>query len=317
MDKLRSLQTFVRIAEQGSLTAAAGTLGRSVPTVVRQLAALEAHLGARLFERTTRRVALTAEGRAYLERCRDALALLAEADQALQARDPAVRGHLRVTAPVLFGELHVAPLLARFAQAHPALSTELLLLDRHVHLVEEGVDVGIRIGTLQDSSLVAVRLGEVRPVVVAAPSWLARHGRPRQPQALRDCECLSYSGEREADWVFLQDGRRLRVPVRGRLSFNQPGAALRACEAGAGVGLFLSYQVRDALQAGRLQPLLTAFAGPAEPVQLVLPQARLLPARTRAFIEAARQALVPLLAEAPARGRRATPAAAGSAAPRR
>lgn len=296
MDKLKSLQTFVRIAELGSLTAAAAALDTSVPSVVRQLAALERHLATRLFQRTTRRVALTAEGRAYLARCRDVLALLADADAALRSDSGDVRGHLRITAPVLFGEQHVAPVVAAFAQRHPQVSVDLLLLDRYVNLVEEGVDAGIRIGELPDSSLVATRLGEVRPLVVASPAWLARHGRPTRPEQLREAECISFSGERESDWVFLQAGRRLRVPVRGRLGFNHPGAALKACEAGAGIGWFLSYQVRAALQAGRLQAVLQDVGTVSQTVQWVMPQARLVPARLRAFADAAAQALRPVLA---------------------
>ncbi|MGM9488589.1 LysR family transcriptional regulator [Ideonella sp. YS5] len=295
MDKLKSLQTFIRIAELGSLTAAAGALGMSLPSVVRQLAALEAHLGTRLFQRTTRRVSLTAEGRAYLARCRDALGLLAEADAELQAEGGECRGHLTVTAPVLFGQMHVAALLARFTMSHPQVTAELLLLDRYVNLVEEGVDVGVRIGELADSSLVAVPLGEVRPLIVASPAWLERHGTPREPAALRGFECISYSGEREADWLLAHGGRRLRVPVQGRLRFNHPGAALRACEEGAGIGLFLSYQVREAVAAGRLRPVLRSFQPPPQPVQLVLPHARLLPARTRAFVEAAKVELAAAL----------------------
>jgi DNA-binding transcriptional LysR family regulator len=295
MDKLKSLQTFVRIAELGSLTAAAAALDTSLPSVVRQLAALEAHLGTRLFQRTTRRVSLTAEGRAYLVRCRDALALLAEADAELQAEGRECRGHLTITAPVLFGEMHVAAMVARFAMKHPAVTAELLLLDRYVNLVEEGVDVGIRIGELADSTLVAIPLGEVRPMIVASPAWLERHGVPREPEALRGLECISYSSEREADWVLSHAGRRLRVPVQGRLRFNHPGAALSACEEGAGIGLFLSYQVRDSIAAGRLEPVLSAWHPPPQPVQLVLPQSRLLPARTRAFVEAAKAELAPRL----------------------
>lgn len=296
MDKLKSLQTFVRIADLGSLTAAAAALDTSVPSVVRQLAALERHLGTRLFQRTTRRVALTAEGRAYLARCRDVLALLADADAALRSDSGDVRGHLRITAPVLFGEQHVAPIVAAFAQRHPQVSVDLLLLDRYVNLVEEGVDAGIRIGELPDSSLVAARLGEVRPLVVASPAWLARHGTPTEPEQLREAECISFSGERENDWVFLQGGRRLRVPVCGRLGFNHPGAALRACEAGAGIGWFLSYQVSDALRAGRLRVVLQDVGTVAQAVQWVQPQARLVPARLRAFADAAASALRPLLA---------------------
>ncbi len=296
MDKLKSLQTFVRIAELGSLTAAAAAQDTSVPSVVRQLAALEQHLGTRLFQRTTRRVALTAEGRAYLARCRDVLALLADADAALRSDSRDVRGHLRITAPVLFGEQHVAPVVADFVQRHPLVSMDLLLLDRYVNLVEEGVDAGIRIGELPDSSLVATRLGEVRPLVVASPAWLARHGTPTRPEQLREAEGISFSGERESDWVFLQDGRRLRVPVRGRLGFNHPGAALRACEAGAGIGWFLSYQVREALQTGRLKAVLPDFGTVSQTVQWVMPQARLVPARLRAFADAAAAALRPVLA---------------------
>lgn len=295
MDKLKSLQTFVRIAELGSLTAAAAALDTSVPSVVRQLAALEQHLGTRLFQRTTRRLALTAEGRAYLARCRDVLALLADADAALRSDSHDVRGHLRLTAPVLFGEQHVAPVVADFVQRHPLVSVDLLLLDRYVNLVEEGVDAGIRIGELPDSSLVATRLGEVRPLVVASPAWLARHGTPTRPEQLRDAEGICFSGERESDWVFVQDGRRLRVPVRGRLGFNHPGAALRACEASAGIGWFLSYQVRDALQAGRLMAVLPDFGTVSQTVQWVMPQARLVPARLRALADAAAAALRPVL----------------------
>lgn len=313
MDKLRHLHCFVAIAERGSLTAAAAALGVSLPTVVRQLAALEAHLGARLIERTTRRMALTAEGQAYLSRCRDALALLAEADHSLQAQDNAVRGLLRVTAPVLFGEMHVAALLARLTLQHPALHTDLLLTDRFVSLVEEGMDVGIRIGPLRDSSLVAVPLGTVRSLVVASPAWLAQHGPPHEPIALRNCDCLSSGDGHDSTWLFQRAGRGLRVPVRSRLRFNHPGAALRACEAGAGVGMFLSYQVREAVDAGRLCVLLADFERPAEPVQLVLPQARLLPARTRAFIDAARAALPPALNTAAAADRPVRTAPTGTA----
>jgi DNA-binding transcriptional LysR family regulator len=297
MDKLKSLQTFVRIAELGSLTAAAAALGTSAPSVVRQLAALERHLGTRLFQRTTRRVALTPEGRTYLARCRDLLALLADADAELQAEGSEVRGHLKITAPVLFGEQHVAAVVAAFVKQHPQVSVDLLLLDRYVNLVEEGVDAGIRIGELADSSLVATRLGAVRPLVVASPAWLASHVAPTQPDHLRDAECISYNGEREGDWVFLHEGRRLRVPVRGRLGFNHPGAALRACEAGSGVGWFLSYQVLEALRGGRLKVLLRDFGTVSQPVQWVMPQSRLVPARLRVLLDATVLALRPMLTE--------------------
>jgi len=296
MDKLKALQTVVHIAELGSLTAAAAAQGQSLPAVVRQLAALEAQLGVRLFQRSTRRVALTADGRSYLARARDILAAVADADASLQAGQATVQGPLCVTAPVLFGEQHVAALVAQFALQYPGVDLRLLLLDRFVNLVDEGVDVAIRIGELEDSSLIAQRLGAVRHCVVASPAWLRRHGTPTHPDALRTLECISYTDEAHGDWLFQDGGRRLRVPARGRLRFNHPGAALQACLAGAGVGLFLHYQVADALAQRRLRLLLPGWERPPQPVHWVLPQARQRPARVQAFLDLITPALRAVLA---------------------
>lgn len=294
MDKLRAMQTFVQIAEDGSLTAAAATLGLSLPAVVRGLAGLEAELGTRLFHRTTRRVALTQEGIHYLACCRDVLAAVAAADASLGGADPTPRGQLTITAPVLLGQQVVADLVARFVQANPAVRVSVLLLDRMVNLVEEGVDLGIRIGTLQDSTLVARPLGAMRQVVVASPAFLRRHGVPRHPSELRERPCVRLSGPVRPGWRFDEDGRRLLVPVDGPLDFNHAGAALRACEGGLGFGRFFGYQVQEAVQARRLRIVLEAFEPPREAVQLVYPHARLLPARTRAFVDAAQRELRPL-----------------------
>jgi DNA-binding transcriptional LysR family regulator len=298
MDKLRAMQTFVQIADDGSLTAAAASLDMSLPAVVRALAALEAQLGVRLFQRTTRRIALTQEGLQYLARCRDVLAAVAEADASLadDARIP--RGPLAITAPVLLGQRLVASFVTRFAKAHPQVRCSVLLVDRMVDLVDEGVDVGIRIGALEDSSLVAQRLGEVRLRVVASPAFLRRHGVPRHPGELRALPCIRLTGPSRPAWSFEDGGRRLRVPVDGPLDFNHAGAALQACEEDAGFGQFFSYQVREAVQARRLKPVLEAFEPPPQPVSVVYPHARLLPARTRAFVEAAQRELAPLLAHA-------------------
>ena len=296
MDKLKAMQTFVQIAEDGSLTAAAASLGMSLPAVVRGLAALEAELGARLFQRTTRRVALTQEGAHYLARCRDVLAAVAAADASLADATLAPRGQLVVTAPVLLGQQVVADLVARFVQANPAVRVSVLLLDRMVNLVEEGVDLGIRIGTLQDSTLIARPLGAVRQVIVASPAFLRRHGVPRHPGELRERPCVRLTGPLRPGWRFDEGGRRFHVAVDGPLDFNHAGAALRACENDLGFGRFFGYQVQDAVQAKRLRIVLEEFEPARLPVNIVYPHARLLPARTRAFIDAARRELAPMFA---------------------
>ena len=296
MDKLKAMKTFVQIADDGSLTAAAAALGMSLPAVVRSLAALEAELGARLFQRTTRRLALTQEGLQYLARSRDILAAVAEADASLADETQAPRGQLAVTAPVLLGQRVVAEFATRFVAANPRIRCSVQLLDRYVDLVDEGVDVGIRIGALEDSSLVALRLGEVRHVVVASPPFLRRHGTPRHPGALREHACVRLAGPIRPGWAFQDAGRKLHVAVDGPLDFNHAGAALRACENDLGFGQFFSYQVQEALQAKRLRVVLEAFEPPRLPVSIVYPHARLLPARTRAFIDAARRELAPLFA---------------------
>jgi len=295
MDKLRAIKTFVQIADDGSLTAAAAALGLSLPAVVRSLAALEAELGARLFQRTTRRIALTREGRQYLARCRDILAAVAEADASLADEAQAPRGPLVVTAPVLLGQRVVAEFATRFVAANPGIRCSVQLLDRFVDLVDEGMDVGIRIGTLEDSSLVALRIGEVRQVVVASPAFLRRAGTPGHPSELRARPCIRLAAPVRPGWAFQDAGRKLHVPVDGPLDFNHAGAALLACERGAGFGQFFSYQVQEAVQAKRLRVVLADFEPPRQPVSIVWPHARLLPARTRAFIDAARRELAPLV----------------------
>ena len=296
MDKLRAMKTFVQIADDGSLTAAATALGMSLPAVVRGLAALEAELGARLFQRTTRRLALTQEGLQYLARSRDILAAVAEADASLADETQAPRGQLAITAPVLLGQRVVAEFVTRFVAANPRIRCSVQLLDRFVDLVDEGVDVGIRIGALEDSSLVALRLGEVRQCVVASPPFLRRTGTPRHPTELRARPCVRLAGPIRPGWAFQDAGRKLHVAVDGPLDFNHAGAALLACEHGAGFGQFFSYQVQDAVRERRLRLVLAEFEPPRQPVSIVYPNARLLPARTRAFIDAAKRELGPLFA---------------------
>ncbi len=306
MDKLKALQTFVAIVDQGSLTAAAEAMRSSLPAVVRTLAALEAQLGVRLLNRTTRRIALTEDGRHYLERARRILADVDEADRLLGTQQEAPAGALHVTAPVLFGQYHVAPAVTRFLQAHPAMRVQLTLVDRVVNLVEEGLDVGIRIGHLQDSSLVAQRVGAIRRVVVASPALLRRHGVPEHPRELARAPCLCFSGVDGRRWLFREGGRAFAVMVNGPMESNLAAPVLDACEAGLGFARCLSYQAAPLLQAGRLGIVLADYEVEPWPVQITYPSARLLPLRARVFIEWMKRALLD-----------AAPGFDGSAAPLR
>lgn len=285
MDKFKAMQTFVRIADEGSLTAAARALDASLPAVVRGLAAYESHLGVRLFNRTTRRISLTEEGRQHLDRCRHVLAALEETEAALKDEATQLAGRLAVTAPVLFGQMYVAPAATRFVQRNPGVRCSLVLLDRIVNLLEDGLDVGIRIGPLEDSSLVAVPLGQIRRVVVASPASLARYGTPRHPRDLRGANCLGRV-DGPASWgEFQENGRRFRVAVDGNMAFNHVLPAVQACAADAGFGMFFSYQVAPFVAAGQLEIVLEDFELPPRPLSIVYPHARLLPARTRAFVD--------------------------------
>jgi DNA-binding transcriptional LysR family regulator len=285
MDKFRAMQTFVRIAEAGSLTAAARELGSSLPAVVRSLAAYEAHLGVRLFHRTTRRISLTEEGREHLERSRHVLAALDDAEKALTAGAAEPAGHLSITAPVLFGQMYVSPAVTRFVQRYPDMRCSVLLLDRVVNLLEEGLDVGIRIGNLEDSSLVAQPLGQVRRVVVAAPDYLRRHGVPSHPRDLSKADCVRIISRRTTFGDFQEDGKVFQVPVKGKLEFNHVWPTVQACAEGAGFGMFFSYQVEPLVAQKKLRIVLERFERPPRPISIVYPHARLLPARTRAFID--------------------------------
>ena len=294
MDKLAAMRALVEIVDRGSLTKAGESLGKSLPTMVRTLAALEASLGVRLLVRTTRRMSLTPEGRDYLERSRRILADVAEAEDVLVAGQAEPQGELKITAPVLFGQMHVAPGLIRFAAAFPRITVDLTLLDRVVDLVEEGFDAGIRLAPLEDSSMVAIGVGEVTRVVVASPELLERTGTPDHPDMLGDQACVLFSGTAPAGiWSFQAEGRDLRVDVAGKFRTNHASVALDACVQGLGFGQFLSYQVAPLIQSGKLIPILQSFSRPAVPVSVVYPNARLVSTRLRAFLDWMRDDLRP------------------------
>jgi DNA-binding transcriptional LysR family regulator len=304
MDRLDELRLFVAILDAGSLAGAARRLGHSPPVVTRSLAALEDRLGVRLLERSTRRSRPTAAGERLAVQARH---LLGDYDAALAeaAGDAAApRGPLRIAAPLVFGRRHVAPLVAEFLAAQPRVTAELVLSDRYADLLEEGLDVALRIGALADAALVARRVGAVRIVAAASPAYLAARGEPATPEALAGHEVLHFAapGQR-AEWVFAAPGgARLPVAIAPRFTVNAAEAAIDAAIAGRGIVRTLSYQLADALADGRLRRILGAFEPPASPVSLVFASARLLPARLRAFLDfaAPRLAALPALREAPA-----------------
>lgn len=295
MNKLKAMETFVCIVEAGSLSAAAERMGTSLTSVVRTLASLEHALGVRLLNRTTRRIALTDEGREYHERCRGILAEVDEAEAALTERRLRPSGRLAVTAPVMFGRLHVAPVLADFLAAHPDMRADLLLVDRVIDLLEEGLDLAVRIGALPDSSLVSAGIGTCRRVLCASPGFAAAHAADlRHPSRLARLKSIRFAGlDGGHDWLFSRGGPAVRVPLTEVFSTNHIDAALEACRRGIGCARFLSYQVCDDLASGRLVRLLPDWEPEAVPVQIVFPHSRMLSARVRAFVDWA----VPRLAD--------------------
>ena len=284
MDRLDELAVLVAVIDEGSLAGAARRLRRSPPAVTRILGALEDRVGVRLVERTTRRLSPTEAGVVLADRARG---LLAEYEAATEAAP--VQGMLRVTAPVQFGRLHVAPVVAGFLDAHPAISVELMLHDRNLDLIEEGLDVAVRIGALADSTLLMRQVGLVDRMLVASPAYLAAHGVPRLVADLAGHQTIFGSGQTGApEWRF-GDGTVIRL--KPRLLVNEIEAQLIAVRSGRGVARLLSYQVVDDLAAGRLVRLLPGSEPPRLPVQLVARGGRHMAPKIRAFLDYAAAAL--------------------------
>ncbi len=287
MDKLAAMRAFVEICDQGSLTAAGERLGKSQPTMVRTLANLEQTLGVRLLRRTTRRLSLTDEGRGYLDQCRRILSDIQQAEAALAVGAAEPRGQLRITAPVTFGQLHVAPLAVDFIERFPQVRLDLLLLDRVVNLLEEGIDLAVRIGPLADSSMIARPVGRMRRVLVASPDFFAARGLPRHPSDLSAAPCVLFRGQSATDsWRFFFEYQRpFDVALKTVYATNQAIPAVEACMRGLGFGLFLHYQVAAEVAAGRLQLVLEDFEPPPAPVSLVYSDARLMSPSLRALLD--------------------------------
>jgi DNA-binding transcriptional LysR family regulator len=286
MDRIDAMQAFVAVAELSGFAPAARKLGLSASGVTRLVAALEDRLGARLLQRTTRSVTLTDVGTRYLERARRILADLEEAEAA--ARDERTRpsGRLVVSAPIGFGRLHVSPVMATYLKRYPRVSSELRLSDRMINLVEDGVDLAVRIGHLPDSSLVARHVGEMRRIVVASGSYLEARGEPDTPGAIAGHDTIQFGAvAAPADWRFVEHGREIRVACTPRFSTNSADAAIQYAEQGGGLTRVLAYQAADAIERGRLRIVLAKFEQPALPIHVVYPTSRLLSAKVRAFID--------------------------------
>ena len=283
MTKFRELESFVHVATRGSLTAAAALEGVTPAIIGRRLDALEARLGARLLVRTTRKLTLTQEGTAFLEECQRILADLARAETAVSAGSANASGHLKVTAPAGFGRKHVAPLLREYLRRHPEVSASLDLTDRTIDLINEGFDCAVRLGGLVDSSLVAVRLGEMRRVVVGSPGYLAEFGVPRVIDDLAQHHCLSLPTQ--PGWNFQDGGRALLFKPGGRFACNDGAVLHEWALAGMGLAWRSLWEVGDDLRWGRLVSVLDEYATPPVGIHALFPQRTHLPMRVRLFVD--------------------------------
>ena len=283
MDRLDAMQAFVMVADLRGFAPAARRLGLSPSAVTRLVAALEDRLGARLLQRTTRSVTLTDVGARYLERIRRVLTDVEEAEGSAQQERTRPSGRLVVSAPIGFGRLHVSPVMSAYLTRYSEVSAELRLSDRMINLVEDGVDLAVRIGHLPDSSLVARHVGEMRRIVVASTGYLREHGEPGTPEAVVAHATIQFGAV--PDWRFVRDGRELRITGTPRFVTNSADAALQYAEQGGGLTRVMAYQAADSLRAGRLRIVLAQFEQPALPIHIVYPTSRLLSAKVRAFID--------------------------------
>lgn len=286
MDRIDAMRAFVSVADLEGFAPAARKLGLSASAVTRLIASLENHLGARLLQRTTRSVTLTDVGARYLERARRILGDVEEAEASAQAERTQPSGRLVVSAPLMFGRLYVGPMMSAYLKKYPDVSAELRLSDRMINLVDEGVDIAVRIGHLADSSVVARAVGDMRRVVVGAPRYLKAHGTPSKPSDLAGHEIIQFAGASSlSEWRFTENGRDLRIPHVSRFTTNSTDAAVLHAEQGGGLVGVLAYQAADSIKAGRLKIVLADYEPPPMPIHLVYPTSRLLSAKVRAFVD--------------------------------
>ncbi|WIT14192.1 LysR family transcriptional regulator [Paucibacter sediminis] len=288
MDRLHLINVFTAVVDANGFAGAARKLNISPPAVTRAISELEAHLGVRLLTRTTRVVRVTDAGARYVEDCRRILAELAEADESVSGLHGAPRGRLTLTAPVLFGALYVTPIVTEYLQRYPEVTASCWFLDRVVNMMDEGVDIAVRIGELPDSSMQAIRVGKVRRVICAAPSYLERHGEPQSPDELAAHTIVSASGVTPApEWRLVENGAARIVKLQPRMITTTNDSAVAAAVAGFGLSRLMSYQVAEHVREGRLKILLSEFETAPLPVQLVHREGRHASQKARAFLDLA------------------------------
>lgn len=286
MDRFQELKVFVAVAETGGFAKAAGRLGSSPPAVTRIIAGLEQRLGTEFFARTTRRVHLTEAGRLFLERARSLLSDLESAESEVTGESRMPTGRLTVTASVTLGRFILPPVVLGFLNAHSRVTAKVLLLDRVVNLIEEGIDVAVRIGELPDSTLIARQIGEVRRMLVASPGYLSKRGTPKAAADLKLHSIIAFTGLMpNNEWTYVGERSASRITLQPRFEINDATAAIAAAEAGSGITNALSYMVAKSIREGRLVPVLLNLCPPAVPVQLVYPESRLVAPKVRAFID--------------------------------
>jgi DNA-binding transcriptional LysR family regulator len=286
MDRLEAMSVFAAVAEAQGFSAASRRLGMPLATVSRKVSELEQSLGVQLLARSTRRVSLTDTGRQYFEACRRILDDVSEAERAAVGEYRAPRGELILTTPIVFGRLHIVPVVTEFLDAYREVHVQMMLVDRVVDLIDEHIDLALRIGELPDSSLIAVRLGTIGRVVCASPAYLAAHGVPAHPEELAGHDAVTFAGlSSPKEWSFRVGGATQRFPVRSRLTVNTAEAALDAVMAGAGLTRVMSYQAAEAVRDGRVVMVLRDYAPEPNPISLVYPSGRLVPLKLRAFLD--------------------------------
>jgi len=286
MDRLDAMSVVVAVGEGGSLSAAARRLGVPLPTVSRRVSDLETHLNTRLFNRSTRRLTLTDAGQAYLHACKRILEDVTETERAASGEFNAPRGDLVISAPIVFGRLHVLPTITAFLKVYPDVRIRFVQGDRLINLLEEHVDLAIRIGNLADSGLVATRCGSTRRVVCGSPGYFGEFGTPKHPTDLGAHAVISFEGLSSPDtWVFKAEPTEIAVPIRPKLTVNTAEAAIDAAIEGVGLTRVLSYQIERAVKAGVLVTTLKRFEPAPTPISLVYPSQRRLPLNVRAFLD--------------------------------
>jgi DNA-binding transcriptional LysR family regulator len=286
MDRLEAMSIVLAVAEAGSLSAAARRLNTPPATASRKITELEKHLRAKLFDRSARKLMLTDSGLSYVAALKRILADLSEADRTAAGEYTKPTGELLITAPLGLGRLHLIPILAEFLRAYPDIDIRLVLADQILGLPEDHVDVALRVGTLPDSRLIALRLGTVRRVVCASPAYLEARGTPRTPDDLAAHDCIIYEGFLgQYVWKFVRDGAEVAITVQPRLVVNNLGAACDAARAGIGLALAFSHYIEAAVEAGTLTTVLDEFQLPPRPVNFVHAAGRFIPIKLRAFLD--------------------------------